>query len=192
MPGAIILFRLVINNGGYPIFVCMKAAQFKWISTAAFAWLCSAALYAQETKTINNLDASSKTAYFDLETGREVTDTSDDWDIAFNRTTVLVNGGSSGKGQVTAALLKDTSFEQVTKQPANGFKADSDQEKAIPTGSGNGWYEYNMADHSISPIPGRILVIKSSSGKYAKLEILSYYNKSNYNSANYSFRYSFL
>ncbi|WP_257668736.1 HmuY family protein [Parapedobacter tibetensis] len=148
--------------------------------------------YAQEIKTISNIDAAYKTAYFNLETGKEAADASGDWDIAFNRTTVLINGGSSGKGKTTAVLLKDVSFEGVTKEPDTGFKTDSDEEKAIPSGSGNGWYEYNMADHSINPISGRVFVIKTSSGKYVKLEILGYYNKSNYESANYSFRYSFL
>ncbi len=159
---------------------------------AVFALIFSATLHAQEVKTISNVDASSKTAYFNLATGKEVAEVSGDWDIAFNRTTIMVNGGSSGKGNATAVVLTDTSFEKVTTYPQAGFKTDSENEKAIPSGSGNGWYEYNMADHSINPIPGRIVVIKTSSGKYVKLEVLGYYNKSNYNSANYSFRYSFL
>ena len=157
-----------------------------------FAWMFLATLHAQEVKIISNIDASSKTAYFNLTTGKEVAGISDDWDIAFNRTAILVNGGISGDEGVTAVLLKDTSFEKVTSHPQSGFKSDSENGKAIPEGSGNGWYEYDMGDHSINPIPGRIVVIKTSSGKYVKLEVLSYYNKSNYNAANYSFRYSFL
>jgi len=171
---------------------CMKTIYLYRVAICVLALVLSTQLYAQEIKTINNLDASSKTAYFNLTTGKEVADASADWDIAFNRTTVLINGGSSGTGKVTAALLKDTSFEKVTKRPDVDFRTDSEAEKAIPTGSGNGWYEYNMADHSINPIPGRILIIKTSEGKYVKLEILGYYNKSNYDSANYSFKYSFL
>ncbi len=170
----------------------MKTIHRNRAFAAILGFLFSTALYAQDVRSIDNLDASSKTVYFNLATGKEVADASADWDIAFNRTTVMVNGGSSGMGNATATLLKDTSFEKVTKQPSTGFKADSEEEKAIPTGSGNGWYEYNMADHSINPIPGRILVIKTASGKYAKLEILGYYNKSNFAAANYSFRYSFL
>lgn len=162
----------------------MKTKKHHWISLALIAWLVPLALSAQEVKTINNLDASSRTAYFNFTTGKEVADVSGDWDVAFDRTTILV------KSQ--AALLKDTSFDKVTKHPATGFKADSDQEKAIPTGSGNGWYEYDMASHSINPLPGRVIVVKTSAGKHVKLEILGYYNKENHNSANYSFRYSFL
>ncbi len=170
----------------------MKTIYFNRVAVVVFALVFSTPLYAQEIKTINDLDASSGTAYFNLTTGKEVADVSASWDIAFNRTAVMVNGGSSGTGNVTATLLKDTSFEEVTKQSDTDFKTDSEVEKAIPTGSGNGWYEYNMADHSINPIPGRVLIIKTSTGNYVKLEIVGYYNKSNYNSANYSFRYSFL
>ncbi len=157
----------------------------------ALVLLCTV-VYGQEVKTIRHIDASNKTAYFNLTTGKEVADASGVWDIAFNRTTILVNGGSSGTGKTTAVLLKDTSFDQVTKQPDAGLKSDSGEEKAIPTGSGNGWYEYNMTDHSINPIPGRIVVVKTSAGKYVKLEVLGYYHDANHNPANYSFRYSFL
>lgn len=152
---------------------------------AVLAWIGTLTLRAQETKTVEHIDASSTTAYVSLVTGKQVPEATADWDIAFNRTTILV--------KATAALLKDTSFEEVAKRPGeSGFKADSEKEKAIPAGSGNGWYEYNMADHSINPIPGRVLVVKTASGKYVKVEILSYYNKSTHNSAEYTFRYSFL
>lgn len=159
---------------------------------AVFALLCSVTLYAQEVKTIENIDASVATAYFSLAVGKQVPSASDAWDIAFNRTTVLINGGSSGNGNAQAVLLKETPFEQVKQRPVEGFKTDTESEKAIPAGSGNGWYEYNMADHSINPIPSRVLVIKTTAGKYVKLEILGYYHKTSHNPANYSFRYSFL
>ncbi len=162
----------------------METINRKWLSLAVLTWMAAFALQAQEAKTIAYIDASASTAYVSLVTGQLVQDAAGDWDIAFNRTTISV--------KQTAALLKDTSFEKVTKRPESGFKADSGQEKAIPTGSGNGWYAYNMADHSINPIPGRVLVVKTASGKYAKVEILSYYNKDNHNSAEYTFRYGFL
>jgi len=170
----------------------MKTRYLKEISAAVLALVCSIAVQAQAVKTITNIDASAASAYFNFATGKQVPAASDEWDIAFNRTTVLINGGSSGSGSAQAVLLKETSFEEVTKQPTAGFKADTESEKAIPTGSGNGWYEYNMSDHSINPIPGRVLVIKTTAGKYVKLEILGYYNETNHNSANYSFRYSVL
>ncbi|HWK99110.1 MAG TPA: HmuY family protein [Parapedobacter sp.] len=170
----------------------MKTRYSHRISIAVLALVFSITVHAQEVKTVANIDASAETAYFNFATGKQVPAGSAEWDIAFNRTTVLVNGGSSGSGNAAATLLKETSFEEVTQQPANGFKTDTESEKAIPAGSGNGWYEYNMADHSINPIPNRILVVKTTGAKYVKLEILGYYNEANHNPANYSFRYSFL
>ena len=46
---------------------------------------------------------------------------------------------------------------------------------AITTGSGKGWYNYDAANNWISPIAGKVLVIKTGDGKFAKMEILSYY-----------------
>ena len=43
------------------------------------------------------------------------------------------------------------------------------------TGSNNGWYNYNSATNVVSPIAGKVLVIKTHDGKYAKMEILNYY-----------------
>lgn len=164
----------------------MKTRYFYSLSMVVLAWVWSATVHAQEIKTITDIDASAETAYFNLTTGKQVASATDQWDIAFNRTTVLING------RAEAALLKETSFEEVAQPPATGFKKDTEHEKAIPTGSGNGWYAYDMADHSINPIPGRVIVIKTAAGTYAKLEILSYYHKTKASSANYSFRYSFL
>ena len=52
---------------------------------------------------------------------------------------------------------------------------DSESGYAIPTGSGNGWYNYDFTTHVISPIAGKILVFRTHDNRYAKVEILSYY-----------------
>lgn len=170
----------------------MKGTFYTGALTILVTLLFTTVIKAQEIKMVKNIDASTKMAYFNLTTGHETTDAGGDWDIAFDRTTILVNGGSSGKGKTTALLLKDVTFESVDSFQSSGFKADTEKEKAVPTGSGNGWYEYDMASHGINPIPERIILVKTSQGKYVKLEILGYYNKSNHQPANYSFRYSFL
>jgi hypothetical protein len=46
---------------------------------------------------------------------------------------------------------------------------------AITTGSNKGWYVYDGLNNLITPIPGRVLVVRTASGKYAKIEILNYY-----------------
>ena len=117
---------------------------------------------------------------FSFATGQVVT-TGDNWDIAFRSTTILVNGGVAGTGQpartgVGAASIVISTFGNVTVSPAdNMFNQDTATLNAIPTGSGNGWYNYNGATNVISPIAGKVIVIKTYDGKYAKMEILNYY-----------------
>lgn len=183
---------MIINKYKICYLCYMKTTLRTLISAAMAVLVCTVAGYGQDVKTIRHVEAADKTAYFSFETGRQVSDGAADWDIAFNRTSILVNGGSSGKGMVTAVLLKETAFDQLAKRPESGFRTDMDGEKAIPTGSGNGWYEYNMANHSISPIPNRVIVFKTLAGEYVKLEVLGYYHDTNHSPANYSFRYSFL
>jgi hypothetical protein len=97
------------------------------------------------------------------------------WDLAFRSTTILVNSGTSGPGTAQAAVY-DGIFDQLTEVPdAVVFNSDSQTAKAIPTGSGKGWYNYNSTTHEITPIAGKVIFVKTSSGKYVKFEIVSYY-----------------
>jgi hypothetical protein len=118
---------------------------------------------------------------FSFATGGTVTDGS--WDIAFRGSSIIVNGGTKigitdepeRTGNAAVAMLS-TTFESVTALPAaSAFLQDGAGVYAIPTGSGNGWYAYNPLTNIISPIAGRVFVVKTHNGKYAKFEILSYY-----------------
>jgi hypothetical protein len=66
---------------------------------------------------------------------------------------------------------------------------------AIPTGSGQGWYTYNGGAMVNTPTAGKIIVVKTSEGRYAKMEILSYYEDAPASPVNtdiaryYTFRY---
>ncbi len=109
--------------------------------------------------------------------------TNDNWDVAFRGTTIIVNGGAKigitdepeRKGVGAASIVSGT-FASVTAFPAaSTFTQDGVNVYAIPTGSGKGWYSYNSDTHIISPIAGKVFVIKTHDGKYAKFEILSYY-----------------
>jgi hypothetical protein len=96
------------------------------------------------------------------------------WDLAFRGTTVLINGGTSGPGQ-GGAQVKTSLFDELITAPTTGYAVDAAIAKAIPTGSDNGWYNYNSTTHVISPIAGRVIAIKTALGKYAKVEIQNYY-----------------
>lgn len=144
-----------------------------------------------ETKTVSNLYAP-QTGGQGQAVGGEFTKfsfsenaivTTDNWDIAFRGTTIIVNGGAkigitdeperTGSGAVS---IVSGTFSSVTTFPlAATFAQDAASTYAIPTGSGNGWYSYNSSTNIISPLAGKVFVVKTHDGKYAKFEILSYY-----------------
>lgn len=97
------------------------------------------------------------------------------WDIGFKGTTIIINGGTSGPGGGGAFVYTGT-FSDLTAIPADSvFKVDNAPTMAITIGSNRGWYVYNGQQNLITPIPGRVLVIRTADGKYAIIEILNYY-----------------
>lgn len=144
-----------------------------------------------ETKTFANLYAPQTGgqgqpvggAFTKFSFSQNATVTDDSWDIAFRGTTIIVNGGTAigitdeptrtGSGAVS--ILSNTLAEVTAIPEASIFKQDGANTYAIPTGSGNGWYNYNSTNNLITPIAGKIFVVKTHDGKYAKMEIISYY-----------------
>lgn len=118
---------------------------------------------------------------FSFATGT-VTDSETEWDIAFRGSTIAVNGGTvtgtndepERTGNAGAALV-DGIFGEITSADGITFLQDADAAFAIPTGSDNGWYNYNPQTNLLIPIPGKVLVFRTHDGRFAKVEILSYY-----------------
>ncbi len=128
------------------------------------------------------IDATSREAwaYFSLAKGDtvEVADplNSMDWDLGFQRTKVITNGGVSGPGKGGAVLLKDVDFEGVKEAPAGGYVADSDQNLAIVAESEQGWYIYTgPPNHWILPLEKRVFVVQAADGTFAKVRFIGYY-----------------
>ncbi|MBS1553508.1 MAG: HmuY family protein [Bacteroidetes bacterium] len=100
------------------------------------------------------------------------------WDIGFNGTTIIVNGGTSGPGNASALVFTGL-FDDLSVAPDGGYAQDNKNSTtapyAIPRGSGKGWYLYDPATNIITPKAGVVLVFKTADAKYAKAEILSYY-----------------
>ena len=120
---------------------------------------------------------AGKFTYYSLRTNSVVADSdsaSTLWDVAFKGTTVIVNGGTSGPGNGAAQLVNDA-FSSVMSAPESGWAQDSTNGYAIPSGSGIGWYNYNPTNHAISAIPGRVLLIRTADGRYAKMSMVNYY-----------------
>jgi hypothetical protein len=120
---------------------------------------------------------SNRFAFYCLTENKEISpadSASTSWDIAVRGTTVLVNGGTSGPGAGAAQVVEGI-FEEITMAPSTGWAVDGPNGTAIPTGSGNGWYNYDFAAQTVTPIPGRVLLVKTADGRYAKIRIVSYY-----------------
>ena len=124
--------------------------------------------------------SANSITYFSLVDNKAVT-TADaattKWDIAFTSTKILINGGTSGPGLGGAFVFKGL-FDELKTIPADSiFSTDNANASsfAIPWGSGKGWYTYDGATTLVNPIAGRVLVIRTASGKYAKIEIINYY-----------------
>ena len=115
--------------------------------------------------------------FFSFRTGEVVSradSASTKWDVAFKGSTILTNGGSSGPGAGGAQVLT-AAFEDVTDVPVTGFAVDQPGNPAIGVGSGNSWYTYNGQTQTLTPTPGRVLVIRCADGTYAKVRMVSYY-----------------
>lgn len=165
-----------------------------------------------EVKTVTNLHAPQQSDYtttpptisgefvkFNFSTGSTTTSNTD-WDIAFRGTTILVNGGTvtgiNGEPARTgnaAAYIANGTFNDITSVNTSELKQDAQGALAIPIGTGHGWYLYNINTHTIAPIAGKVLVFRTHNGKYAKMEISSYYkdaDNSDFNNGQYySFKY---
>lgn len=144
------------------------------------------------SSTINSLPADTivglsngqpvgtgKFSFFSIETNSIISNAdsnSKKWDIGLRGTTIITNAGTSGPGAGGAFVFKGT-FDELKTVPADStFKVDNAPTSyAITTGSNKGWYVLDFVTNLLTPIPGRVLVIKTANGKYAKVEILNYY-----------------
>ena len=124
---------------------------------------------------------TGKYTFYNFETKAIVANTdsaTNKWDIGFRATSIIFNSGISGPGSVEAQMV-NTIFTEMRQAPDAGYKKDATGNLVIPPVSGQGWYNYTGPTGNpvnvILPVPGRILVVKTNSGKYVKMEILSYY-----------------
>lgn len=119
---------------------------------------------------------------FNFSTG-QVTNSDTDWDVAFRATDIIINGGTSlgtidepSRNGNAAVYIANGTMAAITAVDLQSLSQDADSGYAIPPGGGNGWYTYQGPPvNLISPTPGKILVFRTNDGKYAKMEILSYY-----------------
>jgi hypothetical protein len=152
------------------------------------------------------IGTTAKFTFFSFDTGEIVANAdsaTDAWDLGFRATTIIVNNTTSGPGNAQVQIM-DGIFDELAEAPEAGYLTDNDPSPiggapnanlAIPTGSGLGWYTYDGGAMVNRPTAGKIIMVKTSAGHYAKMEILSYYKDAPANPVNtdipryYTFRY---
>lgn len=134
-------------------------------------------VWAEHPYTVKNLNASSATVYFNIETN-SVSAVDKPWTLSFNRTSIGIHSG-------VGIQVLNKSFDQILEAPQANYV------NMLEKG-GNSWYEYDMFSHSITPLPQKILVLKLASGKYVKMEIQNYYKDGSGDSGYYTFRYDYI
>ncbi|MFT5354139.1 MAG: hypothetical protein ACI9KE_001340 [Polyangiales bacterium] len=131
----------------------------------------------------SNVDASDTESwqYLDLDTGVS-TDDPAEWDLAFRRFFVRVNGGVTGNAGVLAQVSTQ-SYESLAQAPDGAWSS------AEPDGSGdeddepdnvfnNGtddWYAYDDTTHTLTA-RARAYALRSSLGRYYRLQFVDYYD----------------
>jgi hypothetical protein len=127
----------------------------------------SAADQPPDVLTVRDLDASGDDpVYFSFVTGG-VVGSDEAWDISFAGTSI----GVSGEAQVL-----DRAFERIVEAPESGYRSDAEDRPAIGTEEGERWFDYDPNSHVVSPVPFRTIVIRTKEGRYAKVEIVDYYD----------------
>ena len=140
------------------------------------------------------VDASAGWAYVAFDNGEAevvtVTDasTSAEWDMAFNVTRVMLNGGAAGPGGVRGFCVcqnEGATDEQVRAMSAQSELADFElvTNPEPPQDAGwtsesfvaalDGWYSYNPSTHVVSAAPNNVFAVRTASGDaFAKLRVL--------------------
>lgn len=168
-----------------PLSACLPSIEDDFADDSAAARaVVSTTDEAGVTSTRIDARASDRWVYVDLDVpgGKALPELADpasapDWDVAFQRFKVKLNGGASGKGGVEVAGLLATPFESLTAAPTDGYRSDAagTEDTRLAFLSGDGWYEYRILEHSLFARPGS-WVLKSTAGARIGLAFTGYYD----------------
>lgn len=104
-----------------------------------------------------------------------------DWDVAFSRTMLRTNGGSSGTGDGEAVEQALASLSELATLPADGWVYDAPMAPAGPPGAPevsqnaalSSWFDYDPATHTVSP-RSVIYGVRTADGQLGALRVVSY------------------
>lgn len=124
-----------------------------------------------------HVDATNKSSqvFVDLDEGREMkveeAFETNQWDLAFKRYEIAMNGGAGNNtGAVQGLVLHGQDFDALTQAPPGGYTQDG----STPLLSG--WWDYDLLAHRVLTRENVMYVVISSRGAYFKLKMLGYYD----------------
>jgi hypothetical protein len=121
------------------------------------------------------VEASSPAAwrYFDFSRGAVVERPGPtEWDIAFRRFHMMVNGGPDFSGHGGAIDLGTIAFDSVSTVPRGRYLVAEPGDSVSPALAR--WYDYSFTSHVLEP-KTRVYALRTADGRFAKLEIIGYY-----------------
>lgn len=112
--------------------------------------------------------------FFDFSRGSVVVNPGPrDWDLAFRRFHIIVNGGPGFSGEGGIIRLEETDFDAVSELPDAAYV-----ETAVRRDSVNAaierWYAYGWTSHLLTPHPA-VYAVRTADGRYAKMQLVGYY-----------------
>ena len=128
------------------------------------------------------LDASAGEGWRRFDFTRNAVVDSGPWDIAFRRHH-LIAAPAAG-----IADLGAVPFDSVAQVPVDGYARTEFGRDTVNPGVGK-WYAYSMLSHLLTS-KGHVYAVRTSDGRYAKLEIVAYYCR-DVGAACYTIRYAF-
>ena len=97
-----------------------------------------------------------------------------DWDLAFRRFEVRVNGGAGERGQGGALDLGAVALDSVTAAPETGYVGMEAAGRDTTETLLNDWYGYSYTSHLLEP-RDRTYALRTADGRRVALRFLSYY-----------------
>ncbi len=95
-----------------------------------------------------------------------------EWDLAFRRNEIVVNGGDLAGG-AGARPLERGDFDSVGIVPSDGYRGSVVRRDTTSPGIGK-WYDYGFTSHLLTPKPV-VYAVRTADGRFAKMELLGYY-----------------
>jgi HmuY protein len=130
------------------------------------------------------LDASAGEGWQRFHFGRGTVVNDGSWDVAFRRNKMIAAPGAA------MVDLGPVPFDSVREAPAPeaGYLPTELRRDTVNPAVGK-WYAYSMLSHLLTS-KHHVYAIRTSDGRYAKLEVLAYYCR-DAGAACYTFRYAF-